>query len=193
MTLERTIHIDQIGPVRFERSKRAQRLNISLRPFAGIRVAVPPGVPLHTARKFVLSKQRWLARRTDQMRETEAQHQWMVDALRDLEPSSVKKELRQRLDDLSQRHMLPYNAMTLRHQKTRWGSCSSQNNISLNIQLVLLPDEFCDYVLTHELVHTEVKNHGTKFWEHLGKIIDHPKRVDSQLRQYPIIPREIIG
>jgi predicted metal-dependent hydrolase len=55
--------------------------------------------------------------------------------------------------------------------KTRWGSCSSKNNISLNSSLVFLPEALIRYVCLHELVHTIHKNHGRVFWEALTGIL----------------------
>lgn len=70
-----------------------------------------------------------------------------------------------RLAFLAEKHNFQYGKVTLRNQKTRWGSCSYQNNISLNIQLMRLPSHLVDYVLIHELAHTIEKNHSNSFWE----------------------------
>lgn len=72
----------------------------------------------------------------------------------------------------------------MKNQKTLWGSCSSANNINLNVNLVRLPDELRDYVLLHELVHTRHKNHGNAFWRALNHLVGDGKRLQRQLRQY---------
>ena len=59
--------------------------------------------------------------------------------------------------------------ITVRSQKTRWWSCSSKNNISLNRALIKCPKDVIDYVIYHELVHTVVKNHSLRFWSELEK------------------------
>jgi predicted metal-dependent hydrolase len=68
-------------------------------------------------------------------------------------------------------HNFKYNKVSIRNQKTKWGSCSAKNNISLNINLVRLPDELRDYVILHELVHTRFKNHSKEFWAELNKFV----------------------
>lgn len=73
--------------------------------------------------------------------------------------------LKKRVNYLSEKHQLHFNKLTLRNQKTLWGSCSFQNNISLNIELMRLPIHLVDYVIIHELCHTVHKNHSQVFWD----------------------------
>ncbi|MDR2120766.1 MAG: M48 family metallopeptidase [Tannerella sp.] len=75
----------------------------------------------------------------------------------------AERELPARLDALAERHRLRYTDVKIRDTKTRWGSCSSQKNISLSLSLMLLPAHLIDYVLLHELCHTVEMNHGRRF------------------------------
>jgi predicted metal-dependent hydrolase len=75
-----------------------------------------------------------------------------------------------RLQQLARQHGFSYNRVSIRNNKRNWGSCSSKNNISLNLQMMKLPDELIDYILLHELVHTEIKNHSEKFWQKLDLV-----------------------
>jgi predicted metal-dependent hydrolase len=68
------------------------------------------------------------------------------------------------LEKLSGAHNLPFRKVTVRGQKTRWGSCSSNATISINYQLLLLDPELANCVLIHELCHTRHLNHSSKFW-----------------------------
>jgi hypothetical protein len=76
----------------------------------------------------------------------------------------AKRYFSQRLELLAQQHGFDYNKLTIRSQKTRWGSCSSRKNISLNWKLVKVPVFVSDYVMLHELVHTRIMNHSAVFW-----------------------------
>lgn len=68
------------------------------------------------------------------------------------------------LDALSRECGMPYNRLTVRGQKTRWGSCSSKKNINLNYKLLFFPEPVVRYVLIHELCHTREMNHSRRFW-----------------------------
>ena len=73
-----------------------------------------------------------------------------------------------RLAALAELHGFHYNRVTIRGQKTRWGSCSSSKNINLNYKLLFLEPSLVDYVLIHELCHTLEMNHSAKFWNLVG-------------------------
>jgi len=77
----------------------------------------------------------------------------------------ARKELTARLAALSREHGLDFGKLSIRQQRTRWGSCSRQGNISLNARLLLMPPDAVDYVLLHELCHTRRMDHSRVFWE----------------------------
>jgi predicted metal-dependent hydrolase len=79
----------------------------------------------------------------------------------------AKRQLPGILSALSEKHALPYGRLTVRRMRTRWGSCSSKNNISLNSGLIFLPGPLIEYVVLHELVHTIHKDHSPRFWNAL--------------------------
>ncbi len=97
----------------------------------------------------------------------------------------AKEILPQRLDTMATLKGFKYNKLTIRSSVTRWGSCSSKNNISLSLHLMKLPDELVDYILLHELCHTVQKNHGPKFWELLNRVTDgRAKQLAKEVKKY---------
>ncbi|MCY1723522.1 SprT family zinc-dependent metalloprotease [Prolixibacteraceae bacterium Z1-6] len=97
----------------------------------------------------------------------------------------AKRLLPVRISELAKRNGFDFNKITIRNNRRNWGSCSSQNNISLNLQMMKLPVELIDYILLHELVHTEIKNHGEKFWQRLNQITNNRAReLATQVKQY---------
>lgn len=181
-----TINIRGIGPVLLERSTRARRMNISVRPFRGIRVAVPKGASFKIAEQFARSKTEWLKGQIARMRELEEMYRAASSKEVTINRKEARNVLVKRLDEIAQRHGYRYNRVSIRNQKTRWGSCSSQNNISLNMKLTQLPDELRDFIILHELVHTKVKNHGNKFWDEIMRAEPRAEELARQVKQYCI-------
>ncbi|MDD2550443.1 MAG: SprT family zinc-dependent metalloprotease [Bacteroidales bacterium] len=94
------------------------------------------------------------------------------------------KYLPKRVDELAKRFGFTYNTLRIKNIKSRWGSCSSINNINLSIYLMKLPDDLIDYVILHELTHTIHKNHGPNFWNHLNSLMGNVKTLNTQLKEY---------
>jgi predicted metal-dependent hydrolase len=178
------IHIEPIGHVLFERSVRARRLNISIRPFRGVRVAMPRTTSQQQAEKFVQAKLAWIIKHLERMKILELQHRAAQENTPAIDREAAHCKLRARLDALAARHGFIYNRLCIRNQKTRWGSCSATNNINLNAKLVLLPDRLIDYVLLHELLHTRIKNHGQGFWTELERLSGDAKGLARGLKSY---------
>jgi predicted metal-dependent hydrolase len=177
----KTIEFDGIGQILFERSKKARHINISVKPFKGVRVAIPYGVSYDKAKQVAKSKKSWIKKHLDKMKHVEKELEVLSKNLTEIDRSEARKKLVSRLNELSDQHGFSYNKVFMRNQKTRWGSCSAKNNISLNMKLVRLPDEMIDYVLLHELVHTRIKNHTNEFWTELNRLVGDAKKIDKRL------------
>lgn len=97
----------------------------------------------------------------------------------------AKSFLPGRLAWLARQWNISYRNVTIKNLKSRWGSCSAQNNINLNLHLMRLPDHLIDYVLLHELCHVHEKNHGPGFWSRLDMMTNGQARaLDRAMRDY---------
>lgn len=179
-----TVEIDGIGEVLFERSKRSKSLNIFVAPFKVVRVAIPYGISFEYAEEMVRSKKEWIQKNLIKMAKVEEDHSSEPDLLDELTFPGIKEIIISRVEALAEIYGFKYNKVTVRNQKTRWGSCSHKNNISLNVKLLKLPDELFDYVILHELMHTRVKNHKKIFWYELDRIVGDAKKLDSKLKNH---------
>ncbi|MCF6289889.1 MAG: M48 family metallopeptidase [Desulfobacterales bacterium] len=184
MNQDRELDIKGIGLVLFAASSRARRINISVRGPGRVRVAVPRGVSLDRAKAVVTEQGEWIRNHLARMAEIAPRQEAMRQRLRVNDPGAAARQLTARLAELALLYGFDYEKVTIRKQKTRWGSCSASNNISLNIKLAVLPRELRDYVLLHELVHTRIHNHQPGFWQALEKIMPDARARRRRLRQY---------
>jgi len=92
------------------------------------------------------------------------------------------RELPSRLFELARIHGFAVSSVSVRNQRTRWGSCSPSGRISLNWRLVQVPPEVRDYVLLHELTHLRHLDHSPRFWRELARVCPHHAEARRWLR-----------
>ncbi len=117
-----TIDIDGVGPVLFERSKRAKRVSISVKPFNGVRVAVPYGLSFKKAVQFAQTKADWIKTHLEKMKQYERQGHLDSNPTDGIDRTKAKILLTRRLQQLANNNGFSYNRVFIRNQKTRWGS-----------------------------------------------------------------------
>ena len=117
-----------------------------------------------------------------------AAHKASIRALR----KEAEMVLPLRLATLSAQTGLGYKNMSIKQLKSRWGSCSSDKEITLNLFLMQRPWHLIDYVLVHELVHTKVMQHGAPFWAEMERHLSGARSLRKQMGAYqPVLrPRE---
>ena len=147
-----------------------------------MRVAVPKLVSLVKAIEFTKKKETWINKTIIKL-SLRYNKQKRLPAINVISGSQF---LINRINELADKYGFIFNKVSIRNQKTRWGSCSIKNNISLNIQLMRLSNSLIDYVILHELVHTVVKNHSILFWNTLDIYVNDAKKTDKRLKQYYI-------
>jgi len=186
-TLEKVYYKD-FGLVHFVRSYRAKRVRITFNSSSSkeIKVIVPRGVSLKSVKKFVLSKQDLIIKNVQQIREQDKEARKNNGNNEPIKVQESANFLYDRLCELAKKNGFKFNKVSFRWQRTRWGSCSSKNNISLNIKIIRLPSDLQDYILLHELVHIRVKNHSKDFWNELEKYFPNAKKYRKELRKYQI-------
>ena len=171
--------LSDIGEVSFYSSKKAKNLIINIKKNNQIKVAVPLNVSFDEAVKFTLSKSKWI-------KNTQLKLSKKIILHDNYDKNLARKMLIDRLIKISKKTGLSFNKVSIRNQKTRWGSCSFANNISLNIKLINLPEKLIDYVIYHELVHTVEKNHSSNFWNLLNHYLPESKKLNKELNNYVI-------
>ena len=162
-TSEKIINDPQVGPVTLRKSVRCRGISIRVHPLKGVSVTLPYFMPYAAAQAFFLLKREWIlatmARQKEKARNTVVSSAAEIESLH----RQAKAELPPRLASLAARYGFTYNKVTIKHNATNWGSCSTKGNINLNLNIVRLPRVLQDYVLLHELCHLRHLDHGHAF------------------------------
>jgi predicted metal-dependent hydrolase len=99
------------------------------------------------------------------------------DALADFYKKQAVKKLTSRVDHWSKIMNLYPTDIRFRKLKKRWGSCTFDNIVIFNYKMIKLPENYCDYIIIHELAHIKVKNHSRDFWDLMEKYIPESKKI----------------
>lgn len=145
--------------IHFVRMRRARRYVMRVRPDGDLRVTIPRGGSKAEALRFADKHLEWARRQRARV-------------LASRRPAGVDRELRARaatelppqLLALAARHGLTVTRVSIRNQRSRWGSCSPRGHIALNFRLLLMPPDVREYILIHELMHLRQPNHSIRFW-----------------------------
>jgi predicted metal-dependent hydrolase len=148
----------------FVRHRWARRYILRVLDDGTLRVTLPPRGSKREAQVFVERSAEWIARQRQQA-STRAPVVHRDDpALR----NRAAKELPAALLALAQLHGVTVTRVSIRNQRSRWGSCSSRGSITLNWRLILVPEFVREYVMIHELMHRRELNHSKRFWRHVA-------------------------
>lgn len=134
-----------------------------MHPVKGVTLSMPYRVPYAVGILFLKAKRQWVldtvARQRERQKDVQTVSPQEIDGLR----RKAKAELPPRLAVLAERYGLTYNRVAIKHNSTNWGSCSTKNNINLNLNIMRLPYVLQDYILLHELCHLRHHDHGQAF------------------------------
>ena len=145
------------------RSNR-KTLTIQVKPDGSVIVRAPVRLAKYRIAKFVKDHETWIFAQQEKLEKYHENMHVITDEERQEGILQAKKIFPERTAYFAERMGVTYNRITIREQKTRWGSCSSAGNLNFNWKLVLMPSELLDYVVVHELAHRKEMNHSPRFW-----------------------------
>ncbi len=166
--------------------KGTRRLSLAVQASGKISLTKPRQVSLLEAKLFIFQKRAWLEQTLKQYQINNSS-----DALTRQEQEKrhyhkhrerAQQIISSRVKELATRLKIGYNKVSIRNQKTRWGSCSAKGNLSFNYRLIFLDSELMDYVIIHELCHRLEFNHSPKFWQLLSDYSPNYQELRSKLK-----------
>ncbi len=149
----------------------------------GLRATKPWRLPDAAIDNFIMSKSAWVIRSLAKTFATKINLDISPEELPILKRRAAKLLLA-RLEYFNIFYQHKYQRLSVRDQKTRWGSCTNSGTLSFNCRLALLPEKLLDYVVVHELCHTKEMNHSARFWLLVAKTIPDYLERRRELRQY---------
>lgn len=166
-----------------KRKKGSKRLRISVHQDRKVVVTLPDYLREIDARNFVKQKIKWIQNSLKKMRKTV--RILPIRTKRDFISNKEKAGLivRQKIDYFNKFYKLKIEKITIRNQRSRWGSCSKKGNLNFNYQLIYLPEKQIDYLIVHELCHIKFFNHSHLFWESVRETIPDYKEVRKKLKK----------
>lgn len=189
--MKRTVEHPRLGVVTLSATRAARRISLSVRPTGEVRLSFPPGVPVRRALAFLDEKAEWVetARRRlaerypPQPEPSPDERRMRIERLR----REAKADLPGRTAELAARTGFAYRSVTIRATRSKWGSCSARNDLSLSLYLMELPPHLRDFVILHELCHTVHKNHSAQFHALVDRVVGGREReLNRELKSYAI-------
>lgn len=182
----------RLGEVTLSRTLRARRVSISVRATGVVRLSFPYGVSQKRALEFLEQKAGWIEAARERLARKRAampsqlppaEQKARIEELR----RAAKADLPDRIARLSEATGLKYEKLSIRASRTKWGSCSGRNHISLSLFLMTLPEHLRDYVIIHELCHTVHHNHSPRFHALVDRLVGgREKALNKELRAFTI-------
>ncbi len=142
---------------------RRKTIAIQITPDGRVLVRCPNRIAAKEVQAFVQSRAQWIERNLARISAMPQLPKLTPEELRDL-TFQAREMIPGRTALLARQMGVSFGRISIRHQHTRWGSCSSKGNLNFNCLLMLAPPEVLDYVIIHELCHRKEMNHSAKFW-----------------------------
>jgi predicted metal-dependent hydrolase len=165
-------------------SARARCLRITIHTGGGLSATLPRGVSFEKLEEFLVQKADWILRKISLAKKRKPSILLPRASRREylIYKEQAMKLAKAKLDEFNQYYGLQYKQISIRNQKSRWGSCSRKGNINLNYRIVYLPEKYLDYIIVHELCHLKEFNHSKRFWSLVAQTIPDYKIIRKEFK-----------
>lgn len=192
--MEHTITIAEKNiPYTVKISPRAKRMRVAVYAGGAVVGVVPHGVSVQHFIAFIRKRSSWLLKaflRLSKLPVISPLTRHRKKSLAYVEAKAKATALVQERLSYYQEHFgLSWGRVTIRNQKTRWGSCSAKGNLNFNYRIAQLPADLADYVIVHELCHVRACHHGAAFWSLVSRLMPDYRERHRALRRWSLATR----
>lgn len=182
---------DGRGEIRISVIRSARKsLGLEVRDANTVLARIPTRVSDRELKAFVENHRSWILEKTEVMAEREEKRKSTPapppELLSKTDRMKIQLKIGKRVRHYCEAMGVTVGYVTVKDQKTRWGSCSAKGNVNFNYQLAFLPDELLDYVVIHELAHRRHMNHSRAFWAEVEKYCPDYLERREQLKEYSL-------
>jgi len=187
--MQKTIKLkNKIYQYKLIKTKRAKRINLSIKSDATIVLSMPKYLPFIYAQNFLKKKADWLIEKIENIQKNNSV--WHLDK-NDYQKQKTKalELVYKKVEKFNKVYNFKFNKVSVKNQKTRWGSCSSQKNLNFNYRIIYLPEKLVDYIIVHELCHLKEMNHSKNFWDLVKKVLPDYLSLRKMLKKESLLLR----
>lgn len=182
---------DGRGEIRISVIRSARKsLGLEVRDANTVLARISTRVSDRELKAFVENHRSWILEKTEVMAEREEKRKSTPapppELLSKTDRMKIQLKIGKRVRHYCEAMGVTVGYVTVKNQKTRWGSCSAKGNVNFNYQLAFLPDELLDYVVIHELAHRRHMNHSRAFWAEVEKYCPDYLERREQLKEYSL-------
>lgn len=170
-------------------SIRAKSMRITVDAQGSVLVSKPKRTSMRAVEQFILTHKEWIE--TAQAKAHRRRGGLpLIELPRPRKGSKAYRDaianartlVHARLAHFNSLYASTYGTISIRNQKTRWGSCSARNNLSFNYKIAFLPPHLADYIIVHELCHTLEHNHSDRFWAEVARALPNHQLLRKEIR-----------
>jgi predicted metal-dependent hydrolase len=173
-TIEYTLHI----------SKRARMMRLAIQSDGSLVVTAPHRMSESRIEYFITQKANWVIEKLHYVKSLPPLLK-IPSSKKDFEKYRGAALLfaKQRIAHFNSIYNFNYGTISIKNQKTRWGSCSRKGNLNFNYKIILFTERVADYIIVHELCHLREFNHSAKFWALVEQIIPDHRDIRNMIRK----------
>jgi hypothetical protein len=166
------------------KNKSAKRLSLSINCNGDVGLSIPTHFPVILAEKFLIEKADWLMEKLSRIENNKTNpfsrhsHKDYLD-----KKDNALALIENRINHFNSFYNFTINGITIKNQRSRWGSCSAKGNLNFNYKIVYLPENVADYIIVHELCHLKEMNHSPAFWSLVAQMIPECRQLRKILKQ----------